>query len=119
MVYDWDRHQQTCYRLYIEEGRSLEHIMAHMKTAHDFAPSKRAFQIQFKRWNFPPKQRPAHKNDRLVARVKELWERNLAQPEMLRVLNEEDGFEIKARELMRLRTRNRWLLRAPNGDKSR
>lgn len=35
---------------------------------------------------------------------------------MLRVLNEEDGFDIKSRELMRLRTRNRWLLRAPNGD---
>lgn len=80
--------------------------------------SKRAFQTQFRRWNFPPKQRPAYRNDRLVTRVKELWERNLAQREMLRVLNEEDGFDIKARELMRVRTRNRWLLRAPNGDKA-
>ncbi|KND91375.1 hypothetical protein TOPH_03955 [Tolypocladium ophioglossoides CBS 100239] len=119
MVYDWDAHQQTCYRLYIEEGRSLEDIMEHMKRVHRFAPSKRAFQTQFRRWNFPPKQRPAYKNDRLVTRVKELWERNLAQREMLRVLNEEDGFGIKARELMRVRTRNRWLLRAPNGDKAK
>ncbi|KAM4058547.1 clr5 domain-containing protein [Hirsutella rhossiliensis] len=119
MVYDWDRHQQTCYRLYIDEGRPLEDIRAHLKSVHGFAPSKRAFQAQFRRWNFPPKQRPAHANDRLVSRVKELWEKNLAQRDMLRVLNEEDGFNIKARELMRLRTRNRWLLRAPNGERFR
>ncbi|KID89844.1 hypothetical protein MGU_03249 [Metarhizium guizhouense ARSEF 977] len=119
MVYDWDAHQQTCYRLYIDEGRSLEDIMDHMKTVHKFTPSKRAFQTQFRRWNFPPKQRPAYKNDRLVSRIKELWERNLAQREMLRILNEEDGFDIKPRELVRVRTRNRWLLRVPNGDKGK
>lgn len=79
-----------------------------------FFCSKRAFQTQFRRWNFPAKQRPAHKNDRLVARIKELWEKNLAQREMLRVLNEEDGYDIKPRELMRVRTKNRWLLRVPN-----
>lgn len=43
----------------------------------------------------------------------------MAQREMLRVLNEEDGFDITARELMRVRTRHRWLLRVPNGDKAR
>lgn len=37
---------------------------------------------------------------------------------MLRILNDEDGFEIKARELSRLRIRNGWLVRAPNGDKA-
>lgn len=79
-----------------------------------FFCSKRAFQTQFRRWNFPAKQRPAHKNDRLVARIKDLWEKNLPQREMLRVLNEEDGFDIKPRELMRVRTKNRWLLRVPN-----
>jgi hypothetical protein len=36
---------------------------------------------------------------------------------MLRMLNEE-GFEIKERELMRVRAKNRWLLRVPNGMKS-
>ncbi len=38
MVYDWDAHHQTCYRLYIEEGKSLEEIMDHMRTAHRFTP---------------------------------------------------------------------------------
>ncbi len=37
---------------------------------------------------------------------------------MLRILNEEDGFGIKERELMRVRAKNRWLLRVPNGMKS-
>lgn len=36
---------------------------------------------------------------------------------MLRILNEE-GFSIKERELMRVRAKNRWLLRVPNGMKS-
>lgn len=76
--------------------------------------SKRAYQIQFRRWDFPSKQNPAHKNDRLVARVQELWAKNLSQKDMLRVLTEEDGFDIKHRELMRVRSRNRWLLRKSN-----
>lgn len=37
---------------------------------------------------------------------------------MLRILNSE-GFDIKERELMRLRARNRWLLRVPNGMQAR
>ncbi|UQC87971.1 uncharacterized protein CLUP02_13492 [Colletotrichum lupini] len=81
-------------------------------------PGKRAFQTQFRKWDFPSKQNPAHKNGRLVARVKELWERNLTQGEMLAVLRE-DGFDIKKRELIRVRTRNRWLLKAANGERSR
>lgn len=36
---------------------------------------------------------------------------------MLRMLNDE-GFDIKERELMRVRAKNRWLLRVPNGMKT-
>lgn len=79
--------------------------------------SKRAFQTQFKRWGFPSKQNPAHKNTDLVNRVRQLWETNTTQRDMLRILNEE-GFEIKERELMRVRAKNRWLLRVPNGMKT-
>jgi hypothetical protein len=69
------------------------------------------------RWDFPSKQNPAHKNAALVARVKELWEKNTGQKEMLTILSEE-GLQIKERELMRVRAKNRWLLRVPNGMKS-
>ncbi|KAF5855462.1 hypothetical protein ETB97_009197 [Aspergillus alliaceus] len=117
MVYDWDGKRDICYQMYIKDKKALEEIMEYMKNVYQFAPSKRAFQTQFKRWGFPSKQNPAHKNVELVARVKQLWERNTSQRDMLRILNEE-GFEIKERELMRVRAKNRWLLRVPNGMKS-
>ncbi|OJD17289.1 hypothetical protein AJ78_02623 [Emergomyces pasteurianus Ep9510] len=117
MVYDWDGKRDICYKMYIEDKKALEEIMEYMKVYYQFAPSKRAFQTQFKRWGFPSKQNPAHKNAGLVARIKELWERNTTQRDMLRILNEE-GHEIKERELMRVRAKNRWLLRVPNGMKA-
>ena len=92
--------------------------MDHMKSNYNFTPSKRAFQVQFKRWDFPSKQNPAHRNAELVARVKELWEQNLTQREMLAALTEE-GYDLKERELMRVRAKNRWLLRVPNGMKDK
>ncbi|PYI15029.1 hypothetical protein BO86DRAFT_409602 [Aspergillus japonicus CBS 114.51] len=117
MVYDWEGKREICFQMYIKDKKALEEIMEYMKNVYQFAPSKRAFQTQFKRWGFPSKQNPAHKNVELVARVKQLWERNTSQRDMLRMLNEE-GFEIKERELMRVRAKNRWLLRVPNGMKS-
>ena len=51
-----------------------------------------------------------------MAKVKELWEHNTSQKDMVRIL-QELGYEIKDRELMRLRAKNRWLLRVPNGMK--
>ncbi|KAL3494256.1 hypothetical protein BJX62DRAFT_45669 [Aspergillus germanicus] len=117
MVYDWDGKREICYQMYIRDKKALEEIMDYMRNVYQFSPSKRAFQTQFKRWGFPSKQNPAHKNVQLVARVKSLWETNTSQRDMLRILNEE-GFEIKERELMRVRAKNRWLLRVPNGMKA-
>ncbi|XTI92658.1 hypothetical protein V2W45_1248331 [Cenococcum geophilum] len=116
MVYNWEGKEAECYRLYVEEKKSLDEVMEVFR-AEGFNPSKRAFQTQFKRWDFPSKQNPAHKNAALVARVKELWEKNTSQKEMLIILSEE-GLQIKERELMRVRAKNRWLLRVPNGMKS-
>ncbi|KAF4340580.1 hypothetical protein FBEOM_5520 [Fusarium beomiforme] len=119
MVYQWELHKDVCYQLYINERRPLEDIMVHMKNVYQFTPSKRAYQVQFSRWKFPTKQRLKHKDDRLVKRIHELWKRNVPQSEMLRILTDEDGFDINARELMRVRARNRWLLRVRNGDRAR
>ncbi|CBF82637.1 hypothetical protein AN9057.2 [Aspergillus nidulans FGSC A4] len=117
MVYDWDGKREICYQMYIKDRKALEEIMEYMRNVYQFSPSKRAFQTQFKRWGFPSKQNPAHKNLQLVTRVKQLWETNTSQRDMLRILNEE-GFQIKERELMRVRAKNRWLLRVPNGTKA-
>ncbi|KAI3401193.1 hypothetical protein diail_11898 [Diaporthe ilicicola] len=115
MVYEWETHKDTLKRLYVDEKRSVEDIISYMLTNHSFAPSKRAYQAQFRRWEFPSKHQPALKNDQLVARIKELWERNFSQTEMLHVLNEEEGYNIKSRELNRVRSKHRWLLRVPSG----
>ncbi|KAF2107555.1 hypothetical protein BDV96DRAFT_505867 [Lophiotrema nucula] len=109
MVYNWDGKHDECYRLYVTEKKSLDEVIKYWE-ALGFTPSKRAFQTQFKRWNFPTKQNPAHKNPELVARVKELWEKNVQHKDMVEVLHDE-GFQISDRELLRLRLRFGWLLR--------
>lgn len=85
-----------------------------MRENYQFNPSKRAYQTQFRRWNFPSKQNPLHRNVDLVGRVRELWERNYTHRAMVQTLNEE-GYDVKSRELMRLRTHHRLLLRQANG----
>ncbi|KAK7739850.1 hypothetical protein SLS53_005442 [Cytospora paraplurivora] len=115
MVYDWESHKDILRGLYVDDKKPIEDIITHMRMNYNFTPSKRAYQAQFRRWNFPSKHQPALKNEQLVARVKELWERNFSQAEILRVLNDEDGFSIKSRELNRVRSKHRWLLRVPAG----
>jgi hypothetical protein len=82
--------------------------------------SKRAFQTQFKRWDFPSKQNPAHKNEALVERLKTLWEQNYSQKDMVDTLQAE-GYGISDRELIRLRLRLKLLLResAPRHKRTR
>lgn len=38
MVYDWEAHRDTLNRLYVDEKRSVEDIIAYMRTNHNFAP---------------------------------------------------------------------------------
>ncbi|OAG00768.1 uncharacterized protein CC84DRAFT_1168005 [Paraphaeosphaeria sporulosa] len=115
MVYNWGDKEAECYQLYVRERRSLREVAAYWKQ-RGFTPSKRAFQTQFKRWCFPSKQSPAYKNPMLIARVKELWEKNTTQKDMLDVLQVE-GFQISDRELVRLRSRFGWFLRENKGRK--
>ncbi|KAI4957919.1 hypothetical protein J4E86_005059 [Alternaria arbusti] len=109
MVYSWDDKEALCYQLYVEERRSLEEVMSYFEI-RGFTPSKRAFQTQFKRWEFPSKQNPAYKNTALVARLQQLWEQNYTQKDMVDTLQAE-GFQINDRELLRLRLRLKLLLR--------
>jgi hypothetical protein len=38
MVYEWEKYQQTCYQLYIEQKKSLEEIMDVLRVQHSFTP---------------------------------------------------------------------------------
>ncbi|KAH6643073.1 hypothetical protein C7974DRAFT_116637 [Boeremia exigua] len=109
MVYNWDDKEVDCYRLYVEEKKSLDEVISYWET-QGFTPSKRAFQTQFKRWDFPSKQNPAHRNSALVARLQQLWEQNYTQKDMVDALQNE-GYHINDREVIRLRLRLKLLLR--------
>lgn len=118
MGYDWESHKETCHRLYIREGWSLERIMDYLKTGFGFTPSRRAFQAQFRRWDFPLKTKSRCQDDRLLGRIKELWEQNFSPNEMIRILVDE-GFDAGPHEIMKLRLKNRWLFRGPNNEKAK
>ncbi|KAJ9150300.1 Clr5 domain protein [Pleurostoma richardsiae] len=111
MTYDWEPHKETCRRLYVDEKKKLPQIAEYFRIHHDFVPSMRTFQVKFRQWGFPLKQPRSASDEALVARIKELWEQNLSQKQMLRTLTQKDGFNVSKRELVRIRTKNRWLLR--------
>ncbi|KAF2758782.1 hypothetical protein EJ05DRAFT_492887 [Pseudovirgaria hyperparasitica] len=111
-MYDWEGKEGECYRLYVDEKKSLDEVVEYWKE-QGFEPSKRAFQTQFKRWNFPSKHNIVVRNPNLTERIKELWEQNMTQKEMLRTLHEENR-TISERDLIRIRVKNRWLLRVRN-----
>ncbi|KAL9610602.1 MAG: hypothetical protein Q9167_004704 [Letrouitia subvulpina] len=114
MVYDWDGKEARCFELYIEQGKSLEEVMRWFRENEAFAPSKRAFQTQIKKWNFPPKHNPASNNVDLVNRVEDLWKHNTHQKDMLAILHDEGFNRLSDRELARIRSKNNWKLRVPN-----
>ncbi|KAK6450810.1 hypothetical protein FP744_10007060 [Trichoderma asperellum] len=118
MGYDWESHKETCHRLYIRQGWSLERIMAYLRTEFDFTPSRRAFQSQFRRWDFPLKTKSRCQDERLLGRIKELWEQNFSPNEMIKMLVDE-GFDAGPHEVMKLRLKNRWLFRGPNNEKAK
>ncbi|KAM0329223.1 hypothetical protein ACHAQA_004523 [Verticillium albo-atrum] len=117
MVYKWEAHKEICERLYIEEKKSFRVIAAYMKEHHNFGASERALQCQFRRWGFPSRYKRVRKDDHLVAKVRELWEQNVSQREMHRIVNEVEGYEISSRELLRLRQEHNLMLRGRNGDR--
>lgn len=38
MVYRWEQHRLTCYRLYVEENRTIQEVVDYMRVHHDFTP---------------------------------------------------------------------------------
>ncbi|EGR47580.1 uncharacterized protein TRIREDRAFT_63955 [Trichoderma reesei QM6a] len=116
MGYRWEEHRETCYRLYIEQGWPLERIMAYLQSSAGFTPSRRAFQDQFRRWDFPPKVKSHDQDGSLVARVRELWEMNLTQRGMTQMLRQE-GFLVTSADVAKLRGRIGLQMRGPNVEK--
>ena len=96
-----------------------QQIILYHELTISLSNSKRAFQNQIKKWHFRPHRIPASKNFTLIETVKELWEQHVLPTEMLRILNEEMGFEVKKKELNNLRHSHDLYFRAPNVRKGR
>lgn len=73
---------------------------------------------QFTRWGFPSRQARFQVSDELLARIKELWARNLTQLEMVQILKEEDGIDIKPSVLARVRKAHGFSLHGISIDES-
>ncbi|KAK1752567.1 hypothetical protein QBC47DRAFT_327854 [Echria macrotheca] len=114
MGYKWEQHRQECYELYVEQGKSLDEVVNYMREAHNFTPSRRAFQVQFSFWKFPAKYPRRWKDERLVEAVRILWERNLQQKEMLIELQKQ-GWDLTLNQLSSVRTHLGLKLRATAG----
>ncbi|KAL9596888.1 MAG: hypothetical protein Q9219_005514 [cf. Caloplaca sp. 3 TL-2023] len=111
MVYDWEGKEDTMREIYIHQGKSLEEVMEWFKIHQNFAPSKRAFQAQIKKWNFPSKHTPVQIDNALVDRVRQLWAQNISQKNMLAILQQEGFSNITERELTRIRDKEGLKLR--------
>ncbi|ROT39546.1 hypothetical protein SODALDRAFT_331661 [Sodiomyces alkalinus F11] len=82
-------------------------------------PQKRALWILFRKWGFPTRKESATPIDDVVlARIRELWMRNVGQAELHRILNEEDGYNITKRALVQARKKHKMLFRSPEGDRA-
>lgn len=57
-MYDWSPYRGDCYRIYIEQGKSISEVQQQIKEKYGFEPSKRGYEVQFKKWGFPSKAEP-------------------------------------------------------------
>ncbi|KAG8624687.1 hypothetical protein KVT40_007754 [Elsinoe batatas] len=113
MGYDWDDKRDICFKLYVTEKRPLDEVVDYFRDKLEFVPSKRTFQTQFRRWGFPAKHDYSHKDEAVVARVREMWERNVMQKDMLPILQAE-GYNVTESGLMRLRFKHGMHLKTAN-----
>ncbi|KAF4553385.1 Hypothetical protein D9617_7g031120 [Elsinoe fawcettii] len=113
MGYDWDDKRDICFRLYVTEKRPLDEVVDYFRDKLEFVPSKRTFQTQFRRWGFPTKLDYSHKDENVVQRVREMWEKNIMQKDMLPILQAE-GYHVTESGLMRLRFKHGMHLKSSN-----
>lgn len=61
-------------------------------------------QIQFSRWKFPARYKRAWTDEGFCVRLRELWEQNVRQVDMVRILQEE-GYDVETRHIVNARKR--------------
>ena len=111
MVYDWAPYEDECYRIFIEEGKSVAEVQKILRDKYGFEPSQRGYEVQFKRWGFPSKRGTPEEIAKITERIGQLWDINATRQEMLKVL-EDEGYRVSEPQLRRLRQKNGWMYRS-------
>ncbi|WPH00610.1 Hypothetical protein R9X50_00344000 [Acrodontium crateriforme] len=109
--YDWDDKREICYKLYVEEGKSLRQIVKYFSEFFNVPeselPSYRLFARQFsQKWGFESprmaKKLSAETEDEIVARMLQLWQQNVSVKDTKEILDDE-GYELSNYDFRRLR----------------
>ncbi|KAF3063202.1 hypothetical protein CFAM422_010017 [Trichoderma lentiforme] len=100
MVYEWEKHREVIFQLYIQDGRPLGQVMVQLASEYSFRPGKRALQDQIKKWGYLKTQHQV-KPDVPPDRVRELWGQNLSWLQIAQQLQQE-GFQVTEQEVAKL-----------------
>ncbi|KAK0664575.1 hypothetical protein QBC41DRAFT_283668 [Cercophora samala] len=112
--WNFEDHKDTLRRLWVDEKMKMPQLRDYMKLRHEFAPVPGAYFRKFTEWGFERKVNPILKDEKLHARVKELWAQNYGSDDILRITREE-GFETNRAVITRIRNRFGLILKLPGG----
>ena len=106
--YDWDDKRDICYKLYVEEKKSvpaiIDYFAKHFNVPLDELPSRKSFFRQVGTvWGFPGRAKKLEPDEAVVvsARIKEMFEQNVTQRDIKQTLLDE-GWEINVYEFNKL-----------------
>ncbi|QIW98300.1 hypothetical protein AMS68_003818 [Peltaster fructicola] len=113
--HDWSDKRDLCYKLYVDEHKQIKEIIDYFTTALGVDVSEVPSR-QFRRWQFPSRREKlsSEDEDRLVERIKQLWQANYVQKQMLETLADE-GWQLDQPALARLRRKHGVMLRIAAG----
>ncbi|KAK4647485.1 uncharacterized protein QC761_101900 [Podospora bellae-mahoneyi] len=112
--WDFEQHKDTLKRLWVDQKMKLPQVRDYMKLHHQFAPVPAAYFKKFHEWGFEKKFNPILKDEKLQARVRELWAQNYGGDDILRITREE-GFETDKAVITRIRRRFGMVLKMAGG----
>ncbi|KAI9748093.1 MAG: hypothetical protein M4579_007315 [Chaenotheca gracillima] len=107
---NWDRYKDVLEELYLRDNRSLREVKDYMENTYGFIASTASYERQIRQWKFTIKRVKHYNNEELVAKVRLMWHQNMSSKNMLRALNEFEGYpELSSWGLKDLRLRHRLL----------
>ncbi|KAK5170912.1 uncharacterized protein LTR77_004056 [Saxophila tyrrhenica] len=114
--YDWEDKREICWKLYNEDRLSGNQIVDwfanHFNIPKSELPPSNQFHRKFKQWGFPSRraQLSAEQEEKLLARIKDLFNKNLPAKKIQGTVNEE-GWDLDDYHFLRFRKKHGLMLR--------